>query len=147
MEKPLNLNKLKESVIKELLPNYGDALKKLNYSAEISLIENQLSNLSINAPNENLEKYSKQKKLNYKYTSRLFKEKTGKNYRNYKLEKKVALAQKLLRETPLKITEISDRLQYSNPSAFMKMFKTEIGKTPSQYRKIHLKETNPNDKK
>ncbi|RAP24709.1 hypothetical protein DID73_01115 [Candidatus Marinamargulisbacteria bacterium SCGC AG-343-K17] len=135
IEKPLNLKQIKESVLGHLKTYFGDAIEELNYHSEISAIQNDLNSININSSNQNLVSYSREKKLNYKYTSRLFKEKTGKNFRSFKLEKKVKLAKELLENTPLKIAEISNRLNYMNPSAFMKMFKSETGLTPSNYRK------------
>jgi two-component system, response regulator YesN len=72
--------------------------------------------------------------LNYKYCSRIFKERVGKNFNAYKLELKISSAKELLRKSGCKVSEIAYKVGYHNPDSFMKMFKKVTGMTPSQYR-------------
>lgn len=44
-------------------------------------------------------------------------------------------AQKMLRETPMSVTEISYRLVFNEPTYFVRFFKLMCGTTPLQYRK------------
>ena len=71
------------------------------------------------------------------YFSRLFREKTGKTFMAYVTECRMALAESLLRESPeLAVLEIAGRVGYSDPNYFAKVFRREMGYTPSDYRKM-----------
>jgi two-component system, response regulator YesN len=72
--------------------------------------------------------------LSYKYLSRLFKEKTGKNFNEYRLGLKMASAKQFLKERNFTVSQIAYKVGYHNPDSFMKMFKRSTGFTPSQYR-------------
>ncbi|MBO5146319.1 MAG: response regulator [Lachnospiraceae bacterium] len=73
--------------------------------------------------------------MNYSLFSYLFKEYTGSNFVNYLKNIRMEEAKKLLAETDLRIHEISARVGYDNEKHFMKLFKTSIGVSPSEYRK------------
>ena len=53
----------------------------------------------------------------------------------YLLNLRLDLAKILLTKTELPIGEISDRVGYPDPNYFTKVFKENVGMTPSQYRK------------
>ena len=72
--------------------------------------------------------------LSPKYLSRLFREKTGTGFNEYRLRIKIERAGKILRETGLTVNEISYRLGYSNMESFIRMFKKIKGMTPTEYR-------------
>ena len=67
--------------------------------------------------------------------TRLFKESTGKNFKEYVLDKRMEYAQQLLKSTPTKIAEISGMAGFESPEYFSSVFKTKYGITPTQYRK------------
>ena len=48
---------------------------------------------------------------------------------------RVELAKRLLRETDLSLSEITEQCGYSTESYFMKQFKSVTGITPTEYRK------------
>lgn len=73
--------------------------------------------------------------MNYSLFSFSFKQYTGKNFVNYMKELRVAKAKELLADTDMKIIEISRKIGYENEKHFMKIFKTECGVSPSEYRK------------
>ena len=73
--------------------------------------------------------------LNEDYFSRLFKQETGYNYKDYTLMKKMKLAKHLLRNTKLSISIVASKVGYDNFSHFSKMFKKMSGMTPQEYRK------------
>ena len=135
IEKPMKLDEVKACIIKHLEPRFGQAISNVQYQAEIDAIKTYVDDLANASDDYNLEQYCMEKNLNYKYLSRLFKEQEGISFREYKLNKKIDFAKQLLLNTPLTISEISNRLHYMNPSAFMKMFKTEVGMTPTAFRK------------
>lgn len=71
---------------------------------------------------------------NYSYLSSLFKQETGRSFSEYLTERRMILAQKLLRESRLKVHEIGERCGYPNTKYFMSQFRKATGQTPSQYR-------------
>lgn len=71
------------------------------------------------------------------YFSRLFKETCGKSLTEYIKEKRISEASRLLAETALPITKISEIVGYQDRKLFNKFFKQITGMTPSDYRKHH----------
>ena len=67
--------------------------------------------------------------------TRLFKETTGKNFKEYVVDKRMEYAAALLKETTHKVTEISNMAGFENAEYFSSLFKTKYGMTPTQYRK------------
>lgn len=133
IEKPFDIEKTRE-IFKRLLNEnknlyavdtdnterkikYAQRLIERNYHKDISLQD-----------------ISKEIFLNYKYFSRIFKEKIGKGFNEYKLHLKIVSAKQLLRKTKQTINQIAYKIGYQNPDSFMKMFKKSTGFTPSEYR-------------
>lgn len=73
--------------------------------------------------------------LNPDYLNRVFKQETGYSLKEYILEKKMALAQKLLRTTRLPVGVISCRVGFTQISHFSATYKKQFGCTPMQERK------------
>ena len=73
--------------------------------------------------------------MNPVYLSRYFKEQTGVNFSEYLLKKRMELAGYYLSKTTLSITEISEKVGYSNDKNFSKAFKKYFSIPPSQYRR------------
>lgn len=67
------------------------------------------------------------------YLSSLFKKETGCTLKNYVASEKLEAAKLLLKNTSLSISEISDRLHFTNPSYFSALFKKQMGMTPTEY--------------
>ncbi|MGM0568993.1 MAG: response regulator [Elusimicrobiota bacterium] len=72
--------------------------------------------------------------LTPKYASRIFKEKTGVSFTEYRLKVKLKEAEKLLKNTSLPISSIAYKIGYRNPESFMRKFKEQHGRTPTEYR-------------
>lgn len=68
------------------------------------------------------------------YVSRLFKQVTGTSISEYILNLKMEQAVASLRDSDLKIYEISEQLGYANSQYFIKVFKEQFGMTPQDYR-------------
>ncbi len=82
-----------------------------------------------------LEDVAGQVYLSAKYFSRIFKEKTGKSFNQYRLDAKVEKAKKLMETSGLTINQIAYQIGYESPESFIKTFKKLTGKTPAAYRK------------
>ena len=67
--------------------------------------------------------------------TRLFKETTGKNFKEYVMDKRMEYAAMLLKTTSHKVTEISGLAGFENAEYFSSLFKAKYGMPPTQYRK------------
>lgn len=68
------------------------------------------------------------------YVTKLFKQCTGTSVSEFISNKKMEQAVSWLRDSDLKVYEISDQLGYSNSQYFIKVFKEKFGITPQEYR-------------
>ena len=65
----------------------------------------------------------------------VFKKECGQTIHDYLLDVKMQEGKRMLRETTMKVFEISDALGYETAHYFSYSFKRYTGKTPYQYRK------------
>ncbi|AEI44642.1 AraC family transcriptional regulator [Paenibacillus mucilaginosus] len=70
------------------------------------------------------------------YLSRVFKREMGVPFSDYLSEYRMNMAKVLLETTTLKISEVGEKLQYKNISAFIRSFRKTFGMTPGQYRDL-----------
>ncbi|HHY81430.1 MAG TPA: response regulator [Clostridiales bacterium] len=77
--------------------------------------------------------------FNPSYLSRLFKQTTGINLLTYINKIRLEKAKKLLRETNMKIHEISSSVGYVSPSYFTQFFRKNVNMNPQEYRDLHRK--------
>ncbi|MDQ1910334.1 helix-turn-helix domain-containing protein [Paenibacillus sp. GD4] len=68
------------------------------------------------------------------YVSRVFKKETGMTFSDYVTDYRMTLAKQWLESTSMKVSDISDKLNYSNTTAFIRTFRKIVGMTPGQYR-------------
>ncbi|MFC6453311.1 response regulator transcription factor [Paenibacillus vulneris] len=73
--------------------------------------------------------------LNPSYLSQLFKQQLNRNFIDYVAEMRMEEAKRLLSATSLRISEIADRVGYSDVAYFSNTFKKWNGCTPSEYRR------------
>jgi len=73
--------------------------------------------------------------LNYNYLSTVFKEKMGISISEYHTMLRIRKAMELLKDSSYNITEVSEKMGFSNPYHFSSVFKKSVGVSPSQYIK------------
>lgn len=73
--------------------------------------------------------------LNPSYLSQLFKQQTGGKFVDYVIEMRMEEAKRLLIKTALRVSEIAERLGYSDVAYFSNTFKKLTGSSPLEYRK------------
>lgn len=73
------------------------------------------------------------------YMAKVFKKETGKRISDYLSEVRLQEAKCLLTDTTRSISDIASSLSYANFSGFSRMFKSETGLSPAEYRKKHRK--------
>jgi YesN/AraC family two-component response regulator len=72
--------------------------------------------------------------LSPKYLSRLFRERTGQGFNEYRLNQKIERSKELLRHTEATVNQIAWQLGYRNAESFIRIFKRLTGRTPSDFR-------------
>lgn len=82
---------------------------------------------------------SEQLHFDYSYLSNLFTAIEGKSINTFQQEIKVERIKELLEYNELSITQIADDLGFGNAGYLSTAFKKHTGITPSQYRRLHLK--------
>lgn len=83
--------------------------------------------------------------LSPKYLSRVFKERTGMGFAEYKLGLKAEKAKNVLKETNDTIDQIADAMGYKNTESFTRIFKKITGSSPTEFRnKARIKRANKN---
>jgi two-component system response regulator YesN len=72
------------------------------------------------------------------YLCHLYKSKTGRTINQFILDVRMSKSRKLITDTTLKLSEISERLGYSNQNYFTRTFTKYFGVTPSTFRNKRL---------
>jgi len=85
--------------------------------------------------NISLATITKEFAINRNKLNDIFMKQTSMTCLGYLLNLRLDLAKIMLTKTELPIGEISDRVGYPDPNYFTKVFKENVGMTPSQYRK------------
>lgn len=75
--------------------------------------------------------------FNSSYFSVLFKKETNMRFLDYVSEVRMNMAKELLKETKLSISDICQRVGYSDTKYFTQNFKKIVGIKPSEYRKLY----------
>ncbi|CAH1212506.1 Regulator of RpoS [Paenibacillus plantiphilus] len=88
-----------------------------------------------------LEKVASIVYLNPVYFSQLFKQKTGKGFKEYIIHLRLEQAKQMLRNPQLKITDIAERVGYHDIRHFSQVFRKKYNATPSEYRQTCLSKT------
>ncbi len=101
------------------LKSVQEAMKYINkhYSEEITL-----------------EKVSKHVYLSTTYLSRIFKRITGTNFIEYVTNLRIEKAKSLLMNLDYTVYQVASEVGYTNSHYFSRVFKSMVGKTPSEYR-------------
>lgn len=81
-----------------------------------------------------LEDISKEIKLSSHYIERIFKLETENTIFEYLMKTRLEESKKFLKDVRYNVSEIADKVGYSDISYFCKLFKKHTGFTPSEYR-------------
>jgi len=137
----------------QLLHEYGSAASMLDYlsqhtvnyfSEEISAKLNNIANSRIKEilmyihanlhQDISIKGLSEQFYLSPTYLSQLFKKEVGENFVEYVSQHRIELACKLLLETNLSVSQISEKSGFNDYFYFTRIFKRFTNMTPTQYR-------------
>jgi YesN/AraC family two-component response regulator len=135
--------------LKEALTTYGFELIDDAKSRIIERIKNaivQLIHHSENAPKVNYSQYiESQLHKDYSYLSSLFSEIEGTTIEKYIINQKIEKVKELLVYDELTLSEIADKLGYSNVAYLSGQFKKVTGLTPSHFKQIKESKRKPLD--
>lgn len=84
--------------------------------------------------NVSLERVASAVYLNPSYFSLLFKQKMGFGYKDYVIHLRMEKAKELLAQMSLKVSEVAERIGYTDMRHFTQVFRKTFGMTPSAYR-------------
>lgn len=114
----------------------GTSLSKhQEYSDRFMLICNYIN--SHCTENLSLEQIAQQARFSKYHFARLFKELTGTTCHNYLINRRILFAQTLLVDSSVSITEVAMRSGFNSLATFNRIFKAQMGCTPSEYRKLN----------
>ena len=85
--------------------------------------------------------------INPSYLSQLFKQQLNKKFVDYITELRIEESKRLLQNTTLRMSEIAERVGYSDLAYFSNNFKRIVGSSPSEYRNINSKTSDDKLKK
>ncbi len=121
---------------RELLLHVFDFYHDKNPINNRNIIDNAKKIIEANyAGDISLEHVAKQVHLSPAYLSELFKKETGMSFVDYKTIVRIENAKRLLDSTVSNISDVSEKVGYSDPKYFSKLFKKITGKTVYEYRK------------
>lgn len=136
------LKKLLESVMVHILRNNELSIKDAGVQVKHDEIDQIQEYIRENYGQKiTLDQLSDYVGINKYYLIRLFKQKTGLSPIDYLIHVRLSEAEKLLAQTNITISNISDEVGFHSPSHFSKTFKESNHCTPSAYRK-KFKESN-----
>ncbi len=116
--------------IMEIVSDYKKkSLKNAIEKAKIYITENINQEVSLSM-------VAKHVYMNPNYFSEFFKKETSQNFVDYVTKHKMNVAKDLLKNSSLKIEEISTMVGYENIQYFYKVFKKNEGVTPREYRML-----------
>lgn len=144
--KPIDVDEMKETVKKIV-----DELKEKSRNPDLGTNTFEHVVNYINAHfDEDIQLSKLAKRYNFELThfSKSFKRKIGVNYVDYVSNLRVNAAKKYLADTDMSIEEIAERVGYRDVNYFRELFKKNVGKTPSEYKKSKRNdEDDSNEKK
>jgi YesN/AraC family two-component response regulator len=115
--------------------NYISGTPDISQNYYEKIISTIKSYVDKNFASAKLEDVSELIHMNPFYLSRLFKQKTGQNFSDYVIEKKMEKAIQLLSDIKHTTSEVSEIVGYSSAKNFTRTFKKYFGKSPREYRK------------
>lgn len=118
-----------------LLDLYTEKLEEESSGSRHRTIAKMMELFHANEHKLSSDEISKALNMNYSYLSKQFKEHTGKSIIHYQNEILIEKAIQIFRKENDNISEVSDRLGFSNPFYFSRVFKKITGVSPSMYLK------------
>ncbi|WHY01491.1 response regulator [Neobacillus sp. DY30] len=128
--------KTKEEVKGKVVQDADDKFPSSTIDQVLNYIKKTpLSEVTLHAAAENVH-------VNSSYLSQLFKQQLNKKFVDYLTELRIEEGKRLLLNTTLRMSEIAERVGYSDLAYFSNNFKKITGSTPSEFRKSLVEKDN-----
>ncbi len=125
-----------KELMAEMLRSYCRLVRKNSTKKYSSPVQKAIIRIEANLNGDlSLKTLAEAQNISASYLSGLFKKETGQTVTEYVNEKRVKLAQHLLRTSHLQIQTIAQHCGIPDVNYFSKVFKKYTGKTPKEYRK------------
>ena len=105
-----------------------------SFSYYEQIVKNVIDYINNNIKDATLEKAAMVVNLSPNYLSRILKEKSGRSFTDYLVERRMKRAAELLKEIGYKHYEIAYQVGFDNPKNFTRAFKQYYHMTPREYR-------------
>lgn len=135
IEKPLDMDYFFKAIEKILHRQDAKGLDGLTRRSKIERVKRFLERNNVRKVS--LNDVAQEVCLSEKYLSRVFKEKTGMGFSEYRLKLKMDKARDLLKHTDASVDQLAHQLGYKNLESFVRIFKKVVGQTPTTYRLGH----------
>lgn len=143
--KPIEPSILNETIAKAVAQIQEDTIKKkqafpeVSFEEEVTVIQEIEVFLRDNYQRDvKLKEISDRFFLSREYISRKFKQVYGETISEFVLNTRMEIAKKLLQNSAVKVYEISSMIGYQDDKYFRKVFKKQVGVTPTEYRKRNI---------
>ncbi len=136
-----NSNLVTESVLLHTLSFFEKGLALSEEKRETGLFDkiSEYIDNNFSDPSMSLKKLGQIFSYSEKYLSYLFKKKMSVNFSSYLNRLRIRTAAELLEDAGLSVRDVSERVGFSDPMYFTKVFKKIIGVSPAEYRKEKTK--------
>ncbi len=123
-------------VVRDLIRNMIDTGSSAGGGREELILRKVKHYIDLNKLREvSLEASAESVGITPSYLSRVFKEKTGQHFHDYVLDRRLASAAGLLKETNLSSGEIAYQVGYGDVAYFSRIFRKRYGSSPRDYRR------------
>lgn len=132
-----NASSLLKSILIMLYRHAPEAFpfEENSISSTVQLIKQRIE--SDLTQDETLEELAAHFHISRYYLAHCYKQITGYSIKNYRMLCRIAAAREMLTSSSLSVSEICDRIGFSNMSNFSRYFKKELGVSPLKYRALH----------
>lgn len=136
----MNINKKLMGILFMYLADYTFTLEKNSKVNNDEVLSKVIENyIETEYKTAKLSYISSQLNITIFQVSKLIKSKFGQTFKEMLQNKRFSIAEKLLRETDLSISDIINNIGYENTSYFHRKFKEIFSLSPDQYRKTYKK--------
>ncbi len=128
-----------DTLRKWFVDKISEACQNVMYRKEkrsYGVVDRALSYIQNNYQKDiSLEDVSREVDISPYYFSKIFKDSTGENFIEYLTNLRIEKAKDLLDNTDLSMKEICSEVGYANQNYFSRIFKKNVGVTPTEYKK------------
>lgn len=128
----------KEELLTDLL-EYSYLLFQYHFEQLSPVIQHAISYIHMHYSSSlSIKEFCAKNKMNTSYFGFLFKKETGMFFNNYLTQYRVCCSLRLLEDTQMQISEISEAVGFSSSNYYISCFKKQTGLSPVKYRSMRV---------